>query len=78
MITLGEKVTDRITGFTGVATARAEYLNGCVRIQIEPRVQEDGKLPEAQWIDEQRLTDTSEAEAGGPGPVPPPRDAPRF
>lgn len=52
MITLGKKVKDRITGFVGIATARAVYLNKCVRIQITPTMKSDGKSPEPDWFDE--------------------------
>ena len=36
MIELGEKVKDTITGFTGIATARTDYLYGCIRVEVEP------------------------------------------
>lgn len=55
-ITLGSKVRDTITGFEGIATARAEYLNGCVRILIQPqRLDKDGKIIESEWIDQVQL-----------------------
>lgn len=31
MVKLGAKVTDSITGFTGIVTARVEHLGGAVR-----------------------------------------------
>lgn len=52
---LGSKVRDSVTGFEGVATAKHEYLNGCVRYSVEPPIGYDGKLPEAQTFDVQRL-----------------------
>ena len=76
MIRLGDKVRDNITGFTGVATGRTEYLYGCVRICIEPAELHDGKPVEALWFDEQRLDAASGAKTGGPGMVPPHRDPP--
>lgn len=66
MVKLGDRVTDRISGFSGIATGRAEYLYGCVRVQVEPEALHDGKPVESQWFDEQRLTDASPAKAGGP------------
>lgn len=36
MIKLGDKVKDKISGFEGLATARSEFLYGCVRILVEP------------------------------------------
>ena len=55
MIKLGSKVRDRLTGLTGIATAKTEWLYGCVRIGIEPQELKDGKPIEAQWFDEQRV-----------------------
>ena len=43
MIKLGSKVRDSITGLEGIATARTEYLYGCVRITITPTELKDGK-----------------------------------
>ena len=50
-IALGDKVKDKITGFTGIATGRAEYLTGCIRFYVE----RPGKEPKADWYDEERL-----------------------
>jgi len=77
MVKLGSKVTDSITGFSGIATGRTEYLYGCVRVLVEPTEMKDGKPVESLWIDEQRLDEYSEAETGGPGEVAPSRDAPK-
>lgn len=77
MIKLGAKVTDSITGFTGIATARTEYLYGCVRVSVEPTELHEGKPVEAQYFDEQRLEDEPTAKTGGPGDFPPSRDVPR-
>lgn len=67
MIKMGDKVKDVISGFEGVATGRAEYLHGCVKILVEPEgLQESGKPIGAEWFDEQRLDASSETEAGGP------------
>lgn len=52
-VILGEKYRDGITGFEGTATARYEYLHGCVRYVLE-RGDKDGKLEEFVF-DEQRL-----------------------
>lgn len=53
---LGMEVKDRVTGFTGIATARHIYLQGCNRISIQPKaMEEDTKLPEAISIDEPDL-----------------------
>jgi hypothetical protein len=77
MVKLGDKVTDSLTGFTGIATARTEYLYGCVRILVEPTELRDGKPVEGQYFDEQRLAADSKVPTGGSGQVPPSRDVPR-
>ena len=72
MIELGQKVKDNITGFTGIAIAKCEYLNGCISIEVKPtKLDKDGKMLGAQWIDEQRLTVKSKATTGGPQDTPP-------
>jgi len=59
MINLGQELRDRITGFTGIATARVEYLNGCVqyalRSKISKKMRDEGKFPEAYYFDEAQL-----------------------
>jgi hypothetical protein len=56
MIKLGDKVTDNLTGFTGVAIARCEYLNGCIRYEIQSLTLEKGQMAETIWIDEERIS----------------------
>jgi len=73
MVTLGTKVTDRLTGFTGIAMGRTEYLYGCTSIGVLPQDLKDGRTQDWVWLDEQRLDATSEAEAGGPQPEAPQR-----
>lgn len=78
MIKLGTRVRDSITGFSGVAMARTEYLNGCARVGVQAAQLHDGKPVDPQWFDEQQLTEDSPATAGGPGSVAPSRDAPNY
>lgn len=83
MVKLGNKVKDNITGFTGIATGRTEWLYGCARICIEPQELKDGKPIDSCWFDEQRvvvLTDDApvvskdnSATSGGPQKDPSPR-----
>jgi hypothetical protein len=70
MVKLGTVVTDSLTGFTGTATSRTEYLFGCVRVYVEPTGLHDGSPIEGQYFDEQRLTTKSAAKVGGPAPAP--------
>lgn len=58
-VILGDEVKDSISGFTGIATGRAEYLTGCVQIQIASATLKGE--PTDHWIDEQRLTIVEEA-----------------
>jgi len=76
MVKLGQKVRDKITGLEGIATARTEFLYGCVRVLIDPEGLHDGKPIESQWLDEQRLEEKPTAKIGGPGSAPPSRDCP--
>jgi len=54
-IKLGSKVVDKVTKFTGIATARVEYINGCIQYCVVPEVSKDNKLLEGEYIDIQRL-----------------------
>ena len=54
-IKLGNKVRDKVTGFEGIATARIEYINKCVQFCVKPKVKEDGKMPDGEYIDVDEL-----------------------
>lgn len=54
-IDLGRKVKCKITGYTGIATSRCVFINGCARITVQPPIDKDGKHPDAMWIDEPSL-----------------------
>lgn len=56
MIELGQKVKDTVSGFTGIAVSKHIYLQGCVRVTLQPEVDKDGKLPECQTFDEPNLS----------------------
>lgn len=62
MIKLGSKVRDTITGLTGIAVVRSEWLWGCVRIGVQARELKDGKPVEETWFDENRLEVVKEKE----------------
>jgi hypothetical protein len=76
MITLGDKVKDKVTGFTGIAVARTEWLNGCVRISVQPEgVTKEGATFKIEAFDLEQLEVTKPAKAaiapkktGGPMP----------
>jgi hypothetical protein len=53
---VGVKVTDSITGFTGVIMARTEYLTGCNRYGIlREEISATEPIPDWEWLDETRL-----------------------
>lgn len=55
-IELGCTVRDRISGFKGLVTGRAEFLTGCNRVQVAPReLDKDGKVQDDRWFDEQTV-----------------------
>ena len=55
MVRVGDRVKDKIGGFTGIATARYEYLYGCVRINVQPEKTKDGKPADGFVFDEDQL-----------------------
>ena len=71
MIKLGDVVKDRLTGFSGVAVSRIEYLNGCIQYEVQPEgLGKDGVPVKALWFDAQRLTEKRPARRpGGPPPT---------
>ena len=56
MIKLGNKVKDSITGFTGIAIGRTEWMYGCARVGVRSTELTDGKPVDDQWFDEQQLS----------------------
>jgi len=54
-VKLGDKLIDKVTGFTGVAVAKHTYLNGCNRFSLQPPIDKDSKLPDTQTFDEPQL-----------------------
>ncbi len=51
---LGKTLRCRVTGFTGIATSKVEYLNGCSQYCLKPKMA-DGNMPEGEYIDTQQL-----------------------
>jgi hypothetical protein len=60
-ITLGQLVRDKVSGFTGVAIAQHNYLQGCSRFSVQPKVNEKGELPKYEAFDEPQLEVIEEA-----------------
>jgi hypothetical protein len=59
-ITLGSKVQDRITGLEGIAVCRSIWLNGCVRVTVQPQELKDGRPVDSYTCDEPDLTEVAE------------------
>ena len=55
MINLGDKVKCKLTGFTGVAVAKTEFINGCIQYTVVGQAGKDNKYPEEISIDEDSL-----------------------
>jgi hypothetical protein len=71
-IVLGMEVKDKITGASGIAVARTEYLWGCARVGVQIRELKDGKPQEYIWFDEPMLEgiEPDKKKPGGPRPDP--------
>lgn len=55
-VNLGDRVTDTVTRFQGVATGRVEYITGCTQILVTPEHKQGAeKLQRGEWFDEDRL-----------------------
>lgn len=81
---LGDKVRDKVTGFTGIMSVLSIYLTGCSRAGVQPKIGEDGKVPEAMYFDlpmlevlESEVVTPIPTEKGGPRDAPKQHNAPR-
>ncbi|MGJ8561713.1 MAG: hypothetical protein ACSHX3_15895 [Litorimonas sp.] len=54
-VSLGDKVKDTLTGFTGIVTARAEYLTGCNQIFVLPSAEKSNEYKDGHWFDIERI-----------------------
>lgn len=55
---LGNLAEDKITGFKGILTYRAQYLTGCNNYGIQPlELGEKGEIKEIAQFDESRIRD---------------------
>jgi hypothetical protein len=52
---LGDKVKDKVTGFKGIVVSAHDYLNGCTRLTVQPKLKKDGTMPETETFDEPQL-----------------------
>lgn len=82
----GEKAKDTITGYEGTIVARAEYMFGCVQLQLEGT--DHNGSPKSWWFDEPRVVAIPERETTvvkpktrrrfGPKDTPPNKSHPDF
>jgi hypothetical protein len=82
IIELGDVVKDSITGLEGVAVAITTWLNGCVRVVIQPKEIKDGKPVDTSCFDVEQLelvksAKTELAATGGDHPSPARQPDPR-
>ena len=54
-INMRDQVECTVTGFTGTVIGSTEWLNGCIQYAVKPKVDKEGKIVEAEWIDSQQL-----------------------
>ena len=56
-INLGDEVECIASGFRGIALSRHEYLNGCIRFEVQPKCKkgETNKHLDAYYFDQQQL-----------------------
>ena len=73
MTKLGDRVKDKVSGFTGIVTGRTEYLNGCTRVVVEPEGLHEGKPIDSHYFDEmqvevikENVIDVGPQDTGGP------------
>ena len=55
VVKLGQEVRHTVTGFTGIAVSLTQFMQGCRRVEVQPRVDKEGKLPELACFDEPEL-----------------------
>lgn len=75
-IELGDIAKDKITGFSGVVTCITTWLNGCIRMNLQPETLKDGKPGDQETFDIQQLElvkkrkiDPPTTRPGGPKPA---------
>lgn len=50
-----KEYTDSITGLKGKLVAITKWNHGCVRVALQPKIKEDGTVPDAVWVDEPQI-----------------------
>ena len=73
-VEFGKKYQDKNTGLIGVAVSISKWQYGCIRIALQPKVKEDGTVPDAVWVDEEALIDVDVIDKNTGGPTPNPKN----
>lgn len=73
MLNFGDEVEDIASGFRGIVTSRTEYISGCIRYGVQPKIGKDGGMVIAEAFDENQLklikakkVSNGKGPAGGP------------
>ena len=51
----GDKVRERVTGFTGIITGAVSYITGCNQHLVTAKAKDENSEAKAQWYDDGRL-----------------------
>lgn len=55
-IELGDRVKDPITGFQGIAVVISTWINGCIRIAVQPEtLDKENKVRDDRYFDQTQL-----------------------
>jgi hypothetical protein len=65
-IKLGQRVTEKISGYTGIVIAVTTWAYGCIRYGVQAEGMHEGKPHEPQWFDEGELTKAAKSKGGPP------------
>lgn len=52
---LGNTLRDKVSGFTGVATSKTDFMTGNVQYSLQPPIKDGGALPESVGFDAHQL-----------------------
>ena len=52
---IGKKIKDKVSGMSGVVVSVTYFLNGCIRLSIQPPIDKDGKMRDERWFDIQQI-----------------------
>lgn len=55
MENFGKRGVDKITGFSGIITAKINYMYGCGQYLLTPIIDKDGKRVNGEYFDEGRI-----------------------